>query len=157
MLPFAFLLVIGAIDVVADVNGTTIIQTGTPDHMLGRVFGAFESVLVCAMLVGALVVGPLIGLFGPRAATVAFAVVSLAILLVCLPRLRTLEDVLGVRMFVRKVPVLAGLPHAVLEGLSSRMSLETRARWATGSTSSRRARPRCWRVAGRYVAGLSSA
>ena len=123
-LPFVLLIVVGTFDIVAEVNGTTIIQTGTPDELLGRVFGAFESVLVLAMLVGALIVGPLIGLLGPRTTTVAFAVVSLLILALCLPRLRKLEDVLGVRMFVRKVPALAGLSHAVLEDLASRMTLE---------------------------------
>jgi ATP-binding cassette subfamily B protein len=34
-----------------------------------------------------------------------------------------MESVLGVRMFVRKVPVLSGLSHAVLEDLASRMTL----------------------------------
>lgn len=124
VLPFALLVIVGAFDIVAEVNGTTIIQTGTPDELLGRVFGAFESVLVMAMLAGALIVGPMIELLGPRATTVVFAVVSLLILLLCLPRLRKLEGVLGVRMFVRKVPSLAGLSHAVLEDLASRMRLE---------------------------------
>jgi hypothetical protein len=107
-----------------DVNGTTIIQTGTPDRLLGRVFGAFEGVLILAMLVGAVIVGPLIDLIGARATTVAFAVAGLVIFLLCLPRLLKLEAVLGVRMFVRKVPALSGLSHAVLEDLASRMTLE---------------------------------
>jgi MFS family permease len=124
ILPFLLLLVIGAIDIVADVNATTILQTGTPDALLGRVFGAFESILVSSMLVGALIVGPLIELTGPRAATVIFALAGLVLLTLSLPRLLRLERVLGVRMFVRQVPVLAGLPHVVLEDLASRMRLE---------------------------------
>jgi MFS family permease len=124
VLPFLLLVILGAIDIVADVNGTTIIQTGTPDHLLGRVFGAFESILVSSMLVGALVAGPLIDLTGSRAATVSFAFVGLALPLLCLPHLLRLEQVLGVRMFVRRVPVLAGLPHVVLEDLGSRMTLD---------------------------------
>jgi Cyclic nucleotide-binding domain len=107
-----------------DVNGTTIIQTGTPEELLGRVFGAFDGVLILAMLAGALIVGPLIDLLGPRTTTVVFAVVALVIFLLCLPRLRKLDRALGVRMFVRKVPVLSGLSHAVLEDLASRMTLE---------------------------------
>jgi hypothetical protein len=51
----------------------TIIQTGTPEELLGRVFGAFDGVLVLAMLAGALAVGPLIELLGARATTVLFA------------------------------------------------------------------------------------
>lgn len=124
VLPFLILFVVGVLDTVVDVNGTTVIQTGTPEELLGRVFGAFEAVLILAMLAGALIVGPLIVLLGARTTTVAFAVAGLAIFLVCLPRLREMEDVLGVRMFVRKVPILAGLSHAVLEELASRMTLE---------------------------------
>lgn len=125
VLPFAMLILIGAIDIVVEVNGTTILQTGTPDRLLGRVFGAFEAVLVFAMLMGALIVGPLIDLIGPRAATVAFGVAGLVIFAACLPRLSKLESVLGVRMFVRKVPTLSGLSHATLEDLASRMKLES--------------------------------
>ena len=124
VLPFVILFVVGVLDIMVDVNGTTIIQTGTPEELLGRVFGAFDAVLIMAMLVGALAVGPLIEVLGPRPATVAFAVVGLGVFVACLPRLRRLEGVLGVRMFIRKVPVLSGLSHAVLEDLASRMTLE---------------------------------
>ncbi len=124
VLPFVILFLVGVLDIMVDVNGTTIIQTGTPEELLGRVFGAFESVLMVAMLIGALIVGPLIELLGARTTTVAFAVAGILIFLACLPRLSKLERVLGVRMFVRKVPVLSGLSHAVLEDLASRMTLE---------------------------------
>jgi hypothetical protein len=124
VLPFVILFVVGVLDIMVDVNGTTIIQTGTPEGLLGRVFGAFEGVLILTMLMGALVVGPLVELLGARATTVVFGAVGLLIFLACLPRLRKLESVLGVRMFVRKVPVLSGLSHAVLEDLASRMTLE---------------------------------
>jgi MFS family permease len=124
VLPFVILFVVGILDTVVDVNGTTIIQTGTPEDLLGRVFGAFDGVLIFAMLTGALIVGPAIELLGARATTVVFAVAGLVIFLLCLPRLRKLDRVLGVRMFVRKVPVLSGLSHAVLEDLASRMTLE---------------------------------
>ena len=95
VLPFVILFVVGVLDTMVDVNGTTIIQTGTPEELLGRVFGAFESVLILAMLAGALIVGPLIELLGPRASTVAFAVVALVIFAACLPRLLKLEGCLG--------------------------------------------------------------
>jgi MFS family permease len=124
VLPFVILFVVGVLDIMVDVNGMTIIQTGTPEGLLGRVFGAFDGVLILAMLMGALIVGPLIELLGARTTTVVFGVVGLLIFLACLPRLRKMESVLGVRMFVRKVPVLSGLSHAVLEDLASRMTLE---------------------------------
>jgi MFS family permease len=124
VLPFVIMFVVGILDIMVDVNGTTIIQTGTPEELLGRVFGAFDGVLILAMLTGALIVGPLIDLLGPRTTTVVSMLIALGIFLLCLPRLRKLDRVLGVRMFVRKVPVLSGLSHAVLEDLASRMTAE---------------------------------
>jgi hypothetical protein len=123
-LPFVLLVVVGVIDVVSDVSSTTLLQSATPDSLLGRVFGAFEALLISAMLVGALVIGPLIDLAGARAATVILSLAGFAFLLVCLPRLLRLEDVLGVRVFVRRVPALAGLPHRLLEDVASRSRLE---------------------------------
>ena len=124
LLPFVILFVVGMLDIMVDVNGMTIIQTGTPEGLLGRVFGAFDGVLILAMLAGALIVGPLIEVLGARTTTVVFAVAALLIFLGCLPRLRKLDSVLGARMFVRKVPVLSGLSHAVLEDLASRITLQ---------------------------------
>jgi MFS family permease len=124
VLPFVLLVVVGVMDVISDVSSTTILQSATPDSLLGRVFGAFEALLVSAMLLGALVIGPLIDLAGARAATVILSLVGFAFLLFCLPRLLRLEDTLGVRVFVRRVPVLAGLPHRLLEDVASRSRLE---------------------------------
>jgi hypothetical protein len=76
------------------------------------------------MLVGSVVIGPLIDLAGPRAATVILTLVSVALLIICMPRLRRMEDVLGVRVFSRQVPVLASLPHRVLDDFASRVRLE---------------------------------
>jgi MFS family permease len=124
VLPFVLLVVVGVIDVISEVSSTTLLQSATPDSLLGRVFGAFEALLVSAMLLGALVIGPLIDLAGARAATVVLSLVGFAFLLVCLPRLLRLEDTLGVRVFVRRVPVLTGLPHRLLEAVASRSRLE---------------------------------
>jgi drug/metabolite transporter superfamily protein YnfA len=52
VLPFVILFVVGVLDIMVDVNGTTIIQTGIPEGLLGRVFGAFEGVLILATLQG---------------------------------------------------------------------------------------------------------
>src|SRR5205085_2755840 len=50
----------GLCDVLNEVMGTTVIQQGTPDELLGRVFGAFESIVITALMLGALVTGPLV-------------------------------------------------------------------------------------------------
>jgi ENTS family enterobactin (siderophore) exporter len=124
VLPFVLILALGVSDVFSDVASTTVLQTGTPDELLGRVFGAFESTLIFSMLVGSVVIGPLIDLAGPRAATVILTLVSVVLLIVCLPRLRRMEDALGVRVFFRQVPVLASLPHRVIDDFASLMRLE---------------------------------
>lgn len=91
LVPFAALALFGIGDVVNQVAGNTIIQQSTPDELLGRVFGAFEAIIVGAVLVGALSAGPLIEVFGPRVTTVCIATVALVVLAGCLPRLRMLE------------------------------------------------------------------
>jgi MFS family permease len=124
VLPFLLILALGVTDVFSEVTSNTLLQTGTPEELLGRVFGAFEATLVFSMLVGAVAIGPLIDLAGARAATVVLTLVGVALLVACLPRLRRMEDALGVRVFIRRVPVLSSLPHRALEDLASRMRLE---------------------------------
>jgi MFS family permease len=124
VLPFVLILALGVTDVFSDVASTTVLQTGTPNELLGRVFGAFESTLVFSMLVGAAVIGPLIDITGPRAATVILTLISVALLIVCLPRLKRMEDALGVRVFFRQVPVLTSLSHRAIDDFASRVQVE---------------------------------
>jgi len=116
--PFACIAIVGIAAVVVQVAGTTIVQAGAPRDMLGRAFTAFEAALVAAMLLGALAAGPLVRLIGPRAATFLFALAGAALLLVSLPSLRRLESALGVRIFLRGVPLLAGLSRTLLDDLA---------------------------------------
>jgi MFS family permease len=90
-LPFALLAGFGAADLINQVVGNTIIQTATPEALLGRVFGAFEAILVSATVLGALASGPLIETIGPRATTVTLALVALAIQVATAPRLSALD------------------------------------------------------------------
>jgi MFS family permease len=91
IVPFALLAGFGVADMINQVIGNTILQTATPDALLGRVFGAFEAILVSATVLGALATGPLLGTIGPRATTVTLAAIALGTLLIALPRLRALE------------------------------------------------------------------
>lgn len=91
MLPFVALALFGIGDVVNQVAGNTLIQQSTPDELLGRVFGAFESVIVGAILLGALGVAPLIGTIGARATASLLGVVTLMVLVGCWSRLNLLE------------------------------------------------------------------
>jgi MFS family permease len=123
-LPFCSLFVVGIADVFAKVPATTAIQTATSDALLGRVFGATESVLVFSMVAGSLLVAPLIELLGVRLATVAVAALGFVLLLVALPWLRHLENVLGIRVFLRQIPVLNLVPFTRLDDLVGRLQVE---------------------------------
>jgi hypothetical protein len=90
--------------------------------MLGRVFSAFEALQIVAMLLSTLLVGPVIGVAGPRGATVLFAVLGLAALVLSLPHLFRLEQALGVRIYLRQVPILASLSRRMLDSLVARQS-----------------------------------
>jgi MFS family permease len=90
LLPAALLAAYGLCDVFNEVVGTTIVQQSTPDELLGRVFAALEAIVIGGLMLGALAAGPLIGAIGPRATTVSFALVPLAILVIYLPRLQWL-------------------------------------------------------------------
>lgn len=88
ILPFAALALFGIGDVANQVAGNTLLQHGTPNELLGRVYGAFEAVVIGALLIGALVTGPLVALIGPRVTTIGIATVAAITLLVYAPRLR---------------------------------------------------------------------
>jgi hypothetical protein len=119
------LVIFGIADVAAQIPAITVIQTATPTELLGRVFAAHESALVIAMLIGAAVAGPMVALLGPRGATVALAVVGLAILAATIPWLRKMQSVLGIRIFLREVPVLTALSLQVIDDLASHLRVES--------------------------------
>jgi CRP-like cAMP-binding protein len=102
------------------------------------VFTAFEAALVVATLAGALAVGPLLRLASPRIATLCFACAGFILLLLSVPILRSLEGVLGLRVFLRGVPLLAGLSRPLLDELAPRF--ETGAA-ATGDAIVREGEP----------------
>lgn len=117
----AFLLpaVAGASDVIGEIFSSTLLQVATPHAMMGRVLGAFMSTTIAAMVIGAVAAGPLIAELGPRTTTVALSLLSLIALLVGLPWLRRTERVLGVRAFLRRVPVLTMVPLSLVDELAS--------------------------------------
>jgi MFS family permease len=121
---FACMIAMGIADVLAEVNAVTLVQASAPVEVVGRALGALEATIVAAMLLGALIVGPLIVLLGPRGATVALALIGLGVLGLCQPRLRRLDDALAVRLFLRAVPLFARLSLATLDRLGSCLALE---------------------------------
>jgi MFS family permease len=122
--PFVCVGILGIGDSLLQVNGTTVIQAATPGDLQGRVFSAFEAIMVCAQSLGALIVGSILAVASPRAATVAFAAVTAALLALCLPRLLRLESVLGIRIFLHAVPIFASLSRRALDDLGGRLRVE---------------------------------
>lgn len=118
--PFVCIALVGVADVVIQVAGTTILQSSTPRAMLARVFIAFEATLVLATLTGALLAGPLLRVVDPRVATGIYGLAAGILLLVALPKLRSLDTVLGLRVFLRRVPLLAELSRPLLDELATR-------------------------------------
>jgi MFS family permease len=115
----------GCADAFSKVSAMSILQAGTPNVMMGRVFGAFESVSILAQLIGALAVGPALLVLGPREANFAFCAVGLALLVVCIPLLRHTGSQLESRMFLRAVPALQPVAFGLLDDLASRVTIET--------------------------------
>ena len=120
-LPFVFWFLTGFADAFAKITAITIIQAATPRGLLGRVFGAFESVIIGSMLVGALVVSPAIDIVGARAACAAIAAFGLVLLVASIPLLLHREPMIDVRVFLLQVPVLNQLPVELLDTVVARL------------------------------------
>jgi MFS family permease len=123
-LPYITLGLMGTGDVVALILGITIIQTATPRNLIGRSFSAFESTSLLSKVLGTLMVGPLIAVVGPRSSAVLLAILALVLLLPCIPRLRRLHTVVELRLFLRRVPMLAALSRATVDDVALRLRLE---------------------------------
>lgn len=118
---FAAMFVIGVANPVADVNANTIMQRVVPDAVLGRVFGALDTVLIAAMALGTLVTPLLIDAFGIR---VALAVLALPVVLAVAAgwaRLRRLDRTLREPAhygLLRSLPVFTPLRRTELEAVA---------------------------------------
>jgi MFS family permease len=115
----------GSADVFSKVSAMSIIQAATPNEMMGRVFGAFESILIIGQLLGAIAVGAALAALGPREANFVFCLVGLSVLLLCMPLLRHTSDELGSRIFLRSVPALQPVAFHLLDDLAARVRVET--------------------------------
>ena len=116
----AFLLV-GLGNSVVDINAYTILQRVVPEEVMGRVFGAMESILIATMALGALAMPAMISLFGIRASLAILGGAIGVLTLFALPGLRRIDLTslapVGLPL-VRGVPFLAPLPERILERLA---------------------------------------
>ncbi|MCZ7588858.1 MAG: MFS transporter [Gaiella sp.] len=127
------LAIMGIGNSIVDVNALTIMQRAVPDAVLGRVLGALNGLLLATLGLGALVAPALIALTSTEAALVVTGALLPVLVLFARPRLRALDRATGApeaTALLRRVPLLAALPEAVLERLAREA---VHARFAAGT------------------------
>ncbi|HET8664881.1 MAG TPA: MFS transporter [Nocardioides sp.] len=92
---FAVMAVLGFANPVVDVNVFTVIQRLTPDAVLGRVFGAFETCLIATMALGSAIAPLMLHLWGLRTTVAVLGVVIGLIAVLGYAPMRALDHRLG--------------------------------------------------------------
>jgi MFS family permease len=114
--------VVGVGNSVADIAALTLFQRIVPDHLLGRVLGVMEGLLMGAIGLGGLLAPLVIALVGAKAALVATGVVLPAATVLAARRLVAIDRTTVApehAALLRAVPLLGVLPEHVLEFLAS--------------------------------------
>jgi MFS family permease len=132
---FAFLGILGMANAVLDVSGFTLLQRSVPNHLRGRVFGAFEALVALSVAGGSLVAPIAVAMIGLQAAMVA-AGLLLPVLALLTSRVVRAADAAAVvphreLVLLRGVPMFAPLPLTALEQLAAGM---VPMRFATGAS-----------------------
>lgn len=124
----ACMFLIGLGNSLVDINAFTIYQRIVSDDVMGRVFGALESALFGAMMLGALVMPLLISTIGLRAGMAVVGMVVSVLVVLGLPGLRRVDRVAlappGLEL-LRNVEILARLPEPIIERLARALVSET--------------------------------
>ena len=130
---FVLVLVSGIGSVVVDVLTLTQLQRAVPGHVLGRVWGAVDALVVAAIIVGSLVVGPVVALLGTAS---AFAVFGLAVPVLGLLGVGGLlrVDREAVELLARIGPAVAAFEQVELLEDTDRAVVERLAQAATALT-----------------------
>jgi MFS family permease len=117
-----FLALVGAANTVVDVSGLTLLQRAVPDHVLARVFGVLETLVLVSVAVGSAVAPLLVSALGIRGALVVTGVVLPTATALVWGRLRTLDEIAAAPTvqleLVRALPLFAPLPGPVQENLA---------------------------------------
>ena len=116
------LVVVGAGNTLVDVSGITLLQRTSPDAVLGRVFGAFEALVVLSMGLGSLVAPLLDATIGTRGALLAAGLLLPVVLLPLWRPLVAIDDEAPPPRYevelLRGVPMFGLLPVPELERLA---------------------------------------
>jgi MFS family permease len=115
---FLAMFIIGVANPIVDVNATTILQRSASDEVMGRVFGALETLLIASMALGSIAMPVLLNLIGLQWSLAVFALVITAAVLPTFGRLRRLDVELAEPeglVLLRAVPLFAPLEPKSLE------------------------------------------
>ena len=117
--------VFGIGNTLVDVSAVTLLQRAVRDEVLGRVFGALQSILVLGLAVGALIAPVLLDWIGTRATLIAFGALLPILALVLSRRLRTIDaraTIPAERVELLSAnPIFAPLPPPAVEHLAVKL------------------------------------
>jgi hypothetical protein len=121
---FLLLMVVGLGNTLVDVSAFTLLQRAVPDEVLGRVFGAVQSLWVGTIGLGSILAPVAIDLLGIKGALVATGSLLPILAAICWRRLKVLDRA---EIPERELELLHGisifrpLPAPILEGLAGAM------------------------------------
>jgi MFS family permease len=117
--------VFGIGNTLVDVSGVTLMQRAVRDEVLGRVFGALQSILVLGLAGGALIAPALLDLIGTRASLIVVGGLLPILALLMWRRLAVIDARARVPLdrieLLRANPLFAPLPAATIEHLAVKL------------------------------------
>jgi MFS family permease len=117
--------VFGIGNTLVDVSAVTLLQRAVRDEVLGRVFGALQSILVLGLAVGALITPLLLNWIGTRATLIVVGATLPILALLLSRRLRTIDaraTIPAERVeLLRANPIFAPLPPPSIEHLAIKL------------------------------------
>jgi MFS family permease len=121
---FVLLMAVGLGNTLVDVSAFTLLQRAVPDEVLGRVFGAVQSLWVGTIGLGSILAPVAIDLFGIKGALIATGSLLPVLAAICWPRLKVLDraDVPERELeLLHAISIFRPLPAPILEGLARAM------------------------------------
>jgi hypothetical protein len=117
--------IFGIGNTLVDVSGVTLLQRAVPDEVLGRVFGALQSILVLGLAAGALITPGLLALIGTRASLIVAGAALPVLALLLWRRLAVIDARTTVPVerieLLRANAIFAPLPAAAVEHLAAKL------------------------------------